>query len=151
RFERARVFLETKGRSHDVCLDDAVTLLPLLEAFRQRWDTDLENVRIEARFLYDLLERTVPNDATDSLLLDEFAYFLGETARIVGTVSRTLARRGEARRWLDLSESRFRSTVNAAGNIARITYQRLALTLEERELERLSECVPQLVASFQGL
>src|SRR5262249_50663518 len=101
--------------------------------------------------LYDFLTKLQPRQPPEGFLLDEREYFLGEIARIAGTMTRELARRDEARRWLDLSESWFSRTMNAAGNIAKIDYQRLALRLDEADFGGAAELLPQLTSTFQKL
>ena len=105
----------------------------------------------EATFLYEFLQALRPHYPVDVFLLDEREYFLGETARIIGTVCRNLTRREEARRWLDLAEGWFLLTENASGNIAKVGYQRLALRTEERDFVGVLELLPQLTATFQKL
>src|SRR5262249_5987121 len=77
--------------------------------------------------------------------------FLGEAARIVGNVCRALTRRDEARRWLETCEVWFLRTGNAAGNLAKLSYVRLALLFEEREHEAVLRSIPQLIDDFERL
>jgi tetratricopeptide (TPR) repeat protein len=142
---------ERREKARELFLDDPETLLPLLEVLRAKWESDPAYVYQESLFLYTYLESLSPKYPVDAFLLDEREYFLGETARIIGTVCRDLTRRDEARQWLDLSEGWFLLTENAAGNISKVTYQRLALRIEERDFEPVSKQLPQLVASFRRL
>ena len=105
----------------------------------------------EAAFLYSYLETLDPKYPTDAFLLDEREYFLGETARIAAAVSRQLAHREEAKHWLDLAEGWFLLTENAAGNLSKISYQRLALRFEERDFHSVRQLLPQLIMSFERL
>jgi tetratricopeptide (TPR) repeat protein len=132
-------------------LDDPETLLPLLEALRQRWETDPQSVLAESTFLYEFLEQHDAKYPLGAFLLDEREYFLGETSRIAGNVCRALSKRAEAYRWLDLAEGWFRLTENAAGNLSKVAYHRLALRLEERDFAAVAELLPQLIASFEKL
>jgi tetratricopeptide (TPR) repeat protein len=110
-------------------------------------DTSPSNVREEADFFYRFIEK--PKRTVG--LFDEREYFLGEMALIAGTACRHLSRRDEARLWFDRSEAGFRHTVNAAAELSRLAYQRLALRLEERQLEAVLEMVPPLIESFEKL
>lgn len=138
-------------KGSELHLDDPETLLPLLDTLRQRGPSVPAAVLEEATFLYEFLESLQPRYPIDAFLLDEREYFLGETARLAGVVSRELSRREEARRWLDLAEGWFLLTENASGNLSRVTYQRLALRTEERDFARVLELLPQLISSFQRL
>jgi len=142
---------ERAGRQAELFLNDPETLLPLLECLRSKAETSPAEVLEETTFLYQYLEHLEPPYPIDAFLLDEREYFLGETARIAGTVSRILARRDEARRWLDLSEGWFLLTENAAGNLSKVSYQRLAVRMEERDFEGVGTLAPQLIASFERL
>src|SRR5713101_4150315 len=132
-----------RGRERELSLDDPETLLPLLEALRTKCETDPANVHEEATFLYSFLEELKPDYPASAFLLDEREYFLGESARIIGGVCRYLSRREECRRWLDLSEAWFLLTENAAGNISKVHYQRLALKVEERDFAPVLELLPR--------
>jgi hypothetical protein len=132
-------------------LDDPETLLPLLDEVRKQLESSPNKVLEETSFLYSYLESLRPRYPVDSFLLDEREYFLGETARIAGTACRELSLRDDARRWLDLSEAWFLSTENAAGNLAKVSYQRLALRTEEREFDAVSELLPRLIDTFRKL
>jgi len=132
-------------------LDDPETLLPLLDGVRAKGTSAPTEVLEEVRFLYRFLEKIEPRYPLDAFLLDEREYFLGETARIAGTVCRELSLRDEARHWLDLADGWFLQTENASGNIAKVGYQRLALRTEERDFGSVLELLPQLVATFKKL
>ena len=140
---------ERSNLAGELFLDDPETLLPLLEALRQECESNPANVLEETTFLYHYLEKIEPKYPTDAFLLDEREYFLGETARIAGGVSRVLALRAEARRWLDLADGWFLQTENASGNLAKVLYQRLALRTEERDFTGVFELLPQLIATFE--
>lgn len=139
------------SRARELSLDDPETLLPLFEALRRQWESDPAGVHEKTSALYSLLEKLEPQYPIDAFLLDEREYFLGEAARIIGTVSRDLGRRDEARRWLDRAEMWFLLTENAAANISKVQYQRLALKVEERDFDPVLEQLPQLTASFRKL
>src|SRR5262249_34322880 len=88
---------ERREREKELLLDDPETLLPLREALRQAGTAAPARVLAEATFVYQFLNELTPQYPMDAFLLDEREYFLGETARIAGTVCRDLARRDEAR------------------------------------------------------
>src|SRR5262249_52556079 len=137
--------------AREVRLDDPETLLPLFETLRNRGTTTPREVLEETEFLYEYIERLAPRYPVDAFLLDEREYFLGEVARIAGTLCRELSRRDEARRWLDLADGWFLLTENASGNLAKVGYQRLALRTEERDFSGGLELLPQLTATFEKL
>jgi tetratricopeptide (TPR) repeat protein len=142
---------ERLEKAAELFLDDPETLLPLLDALRVRGETSPAEVLDEATSLYRYLESLEPRYPVDAFLLDEHDYFLGETARIAGAASRILARREEARRWLDLAEGWFLLTENASGNLSKVMYQRLAVRMEERDFEGVAALLPQLISSFEKL
>ncbi len=132
-------------------LDDPETLLPLLERIRVQLESVPAKALEETHFLYSFLEPLETSYPASAFLLDEREYFLGETARIAGTACRQLSRRDEAYHWFDLSEVWFLRTENASGNLAKLTYQRLALRTEERDFDALTHLIPGLVAAFDKL
>ncbi len=142
---------ERAEKSAELHLDDPETLLPFLEALRRERETSPQRVLEETSYLYKLLNSMKPRYPADRFLLDEREYFLGESAHIAGTASRLLALRDEARKWFDHAEGWFLATENAAGNLAKIRYQRLALRVEERDFEELFVLLPQLVDTFERL
>jgi tetratricopeptide (TPR) repeat protein len=128
-------------------LEDPEILLSVCELLRQRMDTSPLIVREEGEYFYRFLSR--PKRAIG--LFDEREYFLGEMALIAGTACRQLSRRDEARLWFDRAESGFRHTANALCELSRLAYQRLALRLEERQLDAVLEMAPPLVETFEDL
>ena len=128
-------------------LEDPETLLSLCSLLRQRMDSSPAVVRDEAEFLYRFIE----SPRREIGLFDEREYFLGETALLAGTACRQLSRREEAHIWFDRAEAGFRHTVNAAGDLSRLGYQRLAERLEERQIDVVLEMLPPLIESFRGL
>jgi hypothetical protein len=142
RFETLR-----DANAADLKLDDPETLLAVCSQIAKRGETSPLAVRDEAGFLYNFLlkpERRIG-------LSDEREYFLGESALLAGAACRMLFRREEARCWFDRAEDAFRQTVNALAERSRVSYQRLALKLEETEIEEVLETAPSLVANFEKL
>jgi tetratricopeptide (TPR) repeat protein len=138
---------ERLARLADLHLQEPETLLSICSALRGQMDTSPSAVLEEARFFYRFVE--VPRRPIG--LFDEREYFLGELALIAGTACRHLSRRDESRLWFDRSEAGFRHTLNPTAELSRLAYQRLALRLEERQLEAVLEMVPPLIESFQKL
>ena len=134
-------------RAADLHLDDPEVLLSLCSVLRQQLSSTPQRVLEETEFLYRFLEKP----RRDIGLLDERDYFLGEAALLSGMANRLLARREEARQWFDRAEACYRLTVDAASTLSRLSYQRLALDLEERELDRVLELAPRLSESFTRL
>jgi tetratricopeptide (TPR) repeat protein len=138
---------ERAARAAELRLEQPDVLLAVCTRLRDRLDRSPATVREEAEFAYRFL--LLPNRPIG--LFDEREYFLGEFALVAGTACRQLSRRDEARLWFDRAEAGFRHTMNAVADLSRLAYQRLALRLEERELETVLELVPSLVQSFQEL
>lgn len=128
-------------------LADPEALLTICAQLRGQIETNPARVRDDAEFFY----RFISESERPIGLFDEKDYFLGETALIAGSACRFLFRREESRRWFDRSESAFRQTVNAVGDWSRVSYQRLALRVEDREFEQVLELVPPLVQTFRKL
>jgi tetratricopeptide (TPR) repeat protein len=139
-----------QAKTGPIPLDDPEIVLPLLEDLRARGERSPAEVLEEAASLYKHLQPAEPR-YPNAFLRDEHEYFLGETARIAGAASRILARREDATRWLDFADEWFSLTENASGNLSKVTYQRLAVRMEERDFEGVSALLPQLIASFENL
>lgn len=138
---------EQRLRAGELQLDEPELLLSICAELRKRLEQDPTAANVEAAFLYSFLSE--PKRVVG--LFDEREYFLGELALLAGTASRALARRDEARRWFDRSEANFRLTVNVTADWSRVSYQRLAILLEERRFEELHEQLPTLRQSFERL
>ncbi len=128
-------------------LEDPETLLSLCLLLRPRLESTPSLVRDEAEFLYRFIEAP----RREIGLFDEREYFLGETALLAGTACRQLSRREEAHIWFDRAEAGFRHTINAAADLSRLGYQRLAERLEERQFDVVLEMLPALLESFRQL
>jgi len=128
-------------------LEDPEILLCMCAELREQLDRSPSKARERADFFYHFLE--TPRRPIG--LFDERDYYLGEFALLAGTACRNLSRRDEARVWFDRAESGFRHTMNAPADLARLAYQRLALRMEERQLDVVLELVPSLVQSFEEL
>jgi len=149
--ERALAIPLSERAEHvrDCHLDDPETLLSILKTLVAECAARPTFVLEEADFLYRYLDSIHPQYPLDAFLLDEHSYFLGESARIAGNMSRNLCLRDEARRWLDRAESAFLLTVNPTANLAKVSYQRLALRTEERQFEEVLELLPRLIQTFE--
>jgi tetratricopeptide (TPR) repeat protein len=142
---------ERHTRAAELHLDDPEMLLALLGFLPKQVDTSPVLVLEEAVFLYGYLDALEVRYPSDPILCDEREYFLGEAARIAGAAARVLSRRDEARAWFDLSEAWFLTTENASANIARLSYQRLALRTEERDFAAVLKLTPHLIANFERM
>jgi len=128
-------------------LEDPETLLTSAAHLWRQLDTSPSSVRDKAEVLYRLMGKPkLPPGPSE-----EHDYVFGEIALIAGTACRHLSRQDEARLWFDRAEARFRHTVTASAEMSRLAYQRLALRLEERQLEEVLEMVPSLIESFEKL
>lgn len=134
---------ERLAKQKELQLEEPETLIEISRVLRDLLETSPTKVREEAEFLFGFLSE--PRRSIG--LFDEREYFLGEAALLAGTACRLLARRDEAYRWLERSETSFRLTVNPVANWCRVSYQRLALRLEERRFEELLEQLPGLIES----
>jgi hypothetical protein len=128
-------------------LEDPEQLLNLCDLLRRQLEVNPARVREESVFFFDFLE--TPDRRVGSF--DERDYYLGEFALIAGTACRFLAKREEGSRWLERAESHFVLAHNPSVHIARVAYQRLALRLEERRFEEVSELAPRWRRCFIAL
>jgi tetratricopeptide (TPR) repeat protein len=135
---------ERIAKRRELQLEEPDTLIEICRALRGRLTSSPSKVCDEAVFLFGFLSE--PRRSIG--LFDEREYFIGEAALLAGTACRLLARREEALRWLERSETSFRLTVNPVANWSRVSYQRLAMRLEERRFEELLEQLPGLIESF---
>ncbi|MDQ2869217.1 MAG: hypothetical protein M3S32_00640, partial [Acidobacteriota bacterium] len=119
---------ERRTREGEIALEEPDTLLGIASALRDSLEGAPAIVLSEAEWFY----RFVKDPVRPIGLFDEREYFLGEFALLAGTASRIVGRRDDARRWYDRAEYNFRLTVNSVADSCRVSYQRLALTLEER-------------------
>jgi tetratricopeptide (TPR) repeat protein len=143
----ATPFDERAEKKRTLHLEDPETLLTLCGVLRDRMGSSPSSVHDEAEFLYRFLE----SPKREIGLFDERDYFLGETALIAGAACRYLSRREESWIWFDRSEASFRHTMNAAADLSRLGYQRLAERFEERQIGLVLELLPPLIASFERL
>jgi tetratricopeptide (TPR) repeat protein len=138
---------DQRTRAVELQLEEPEMLLALCGELRRRLEESPTLTYEETSFLYEYLS----TPARPIGLFDEREYFLGELSLLAGTACRALARRDEARRWFDRSEANFRLTVNVVADWARVSYQRLAILLEERRFDELAEQLPPLVECFEKL
>lgn len=134
-------------RRRSLPMEDPETLLAVCSVIRSRLTSDPSSAREEAEFFFHFLEKP----RRDIGLFDERSYFLGELALLAGAACRQLSRREEAWIWFDRSEAGFRHTINAAADLSRLSYQRLAERLEERQIDVVLELLPSLIESFRTL
>jgi|KBSMisStaDraftv2_1062788.scaffolds.fasta_scaffold13114_2 tetratricopeptide (TPR) repeat protein len=138
---------ERVRRKRSLQMEDPETLLAVCSAIRGRLMSDPSWARDEAEFFFQFIDKP----RRDIGLFDERHYFLGELALLAGAACRQLSRREEAWIWFDRSEAGFRHTINAAADLSRLAYQRLAERLEERQFDVVLELLPSLVESFRTL
>src|SRR5712692_8643436 len=138
---------ERMERANEIRLEDSELLLAVCEVLRSRIETSPMEARAEAEFFYDFLDK--PRRRIG--LFDEREYYLGELALTAGTTCRILFHREEARRWLDRAEASFTRAANGLAHVARVGYQRLALSLEERRLDEVLELCPLWVKTFESM
>jgi tetratricopeptide (TPR) repeat protein len=134
-------------RSEDLHLEDPEQLLAISTILWRLGEAEPARAREEAEFFYKFLE--TPKRPIG--IFDERDYYLGEFALIAGGTCRILSRRPEARSWFDLAEANFVLAHNSSAHIARLAYQRLALKLEEHELDSVVQLAPRWVECFLRL
>jgi len=138
---------ERRARANALHLEDPETLLALCGMIREGMTANPASAKDEAEFLYRFIE----SPRREIGLFDERDYFLGETALLAGMACRCLSRREEAWIWFDRAEAGFRHTMNAPAELSRLSYQRLAERLEERQIDLVLELLPSLIESFKKL
>jgi tetratricopeptide (TPR) repeat protein len=139
--------IDRYSQAEELRLEDPETLLSLCGILRDKREASPASVRDEAEFFYRFIE----SPRREIGLFDEREYFLGEFALLAGTACRHLSRRDEAYIWFDRAEAGFRHTINAAGDLSRLGYQRLAERFEERQIDVVLELLPSLIESFRSL
>lgn len=132
--------------SSDYRFDQPETLLALCQLIESRMDGSPAEMAKGAVTAYDLLKSRTGRD--NAFLFDEREYYLGELALLAGTAMRVLFRVEEARGWFDRAQAWFLSTANVGGDIARVSYQRLALSLEQRQLQDVLHLAAPLRDAF---
>jgi tetratricopeptide (TPR) repeat protein len=135
------------AQSRDLHLDDPELLLCVCESLHSLLEADPARVRDEAAFFFGFIRE--PKRPIG--LHDERDYFLGELALLVAASSRFLFRIHDAKAWLQRAEASFSLVHNANAHWARVAYQRLALLLEERNLDEVRDLAPMWVDSFLQL
>jgi tetratricopeptide (TPR) repeat protein len=138
---------ERAARAQELRMEEPEILLELAGRLRDRLESEPARTRDELEFFY----RFIRNPERPIGLFDEREYFLGEFALLAGAACRQLSRRDEARLWFDRSEAGFRHTMNPVADVSRLSYQRLALRMEERQLDAVLELTPSLVQVFRKL
>jgi tetratricopeptide (TPR) repeat protein len=138
---------ERSDRAAELRLEDPELLICVSEILRSQLETSPLVVFDEARFFYQFVERPVRQIG----LHDERDYFLGEFALTAGTASRFLFRIDEAKSWLQRAEANFALVHNANAHWARVAYQRLVLSGEERHFEEVLQLAPLWASSFVRL
>ena len=138
---------ERAARAEELRLEEPDLLLSVSARVRGRLEAAPSLAYEEAAFFYGFLREPVRPIG----LFDEREYFLGEFSLVAGTACRQLSRRDEARLWFERAEASFLHTVNAVADLARVSYQRLALRIEERQVDAVLELVPVVVESFRKL
>jgi tetratricopeptide (TPR) repeat protein len=140
-------FSERQEKASVLGMDNPETILSFCALLGEQLYTSPSRARDEAEFLYRHLQKPERKIG----LFDERDYFLGELALIAGTACRQISRREEGRVWFDRAELAFRNTANAAADLSRLAYQRLALRLEERQLDVILELAPSVAKGLEEL
>ena len=147
----AEAFLESDSGtravgSKEYRFDQPEVLLALCQLIEARIDATPADMASASITAYDLLKSRA--ESNDGFLFDEREYYLGELALLAGTASRVLHKQDEAATWFDRAQAWFLSTANLGGDIARVSYQRLALSLEQRRLNDVLHVAGPLREAF---
>lgn len=138
---------ERAARAEELRLDEPDLLLAACGRTRGTLEAEPARAYEEASFFY----RHVREPNRPIGLFDEREYFLGEFSLVAGTACRQLSRRDEARLWFERADTWFLHTMNPVADLSRVAYQRLALRVEERDLDVVLELAPSVVESFRKL
>ncbi|MCA1582808.1 MAG: hypothetical protein LC796_15745 [Acidobacteria bacterium] len=133
-------------RIEEFRLEHAETLLALCQLLDRRVESGPAEVLEAAKLAYSFISHLPPDRG--SFLFDEREYYLGELALIAGCCCRVLSLRQNCREWLDYAAGWFLLTANSAGDSARVSYQRLALCMEERNLVAVLEMAGPILECF---
>ncbi|HYK43354.1 MAG TPA: hypothetical protein VE007_13275 [Thermoanaerobaculia bacterium] len=128
-------------------LADPDVLLHICAAVRSLLYSNPNAALEEAEFFYGFLR----GRSTRIGIFDEHDYFLGEFALLAGAACRQLTLRDDARLWFDRAEAGYRHTASAVADGSRLAYHRLALRMEERQLDVVLELAPPLIQGFRDL
>jgi tetratricopeptide (TPR) repeat protein len=132
---------------NELHLEDPEQLLALCALLRRRLEMAPAEVLSDSEFFFEFLQ----NPKRPVGKFDERDYYLGELALLAGTACRLLAFRDRARRWFDRAESNFVLAHNSSAHVARVAYQRLAVRLEERQFDEVTELAERWFEAFQAL
>src|SRR5262249_23233474 len=108
---------------------DSEAALRLCHHLEQMMEVDPANVLARAKKGYDCVLAA----GDDVFPFGEREHFLGELALLAGIMTRVLASREWAYKWLDRAEAWLVSGPDAPAALARVAYQRLAVKIEEGE------------------
>jgi tetratricopeptide (TPR) repeat protein len=125
-------------------LDQPEVMLAVCHLLEKRMDSSPAPVAEAADFAYEQIARS----ERGAYLFDEREYYLGELALLAGTASRILHHLDDARSWFDRSQAWFLLTTNSHADVARVSYQRLGLAMEQRQLSDVLHLAPPLRESF---
>jgi tetratricopeptide (TPR) repeat protein len=128
-------------------LEDPDVLMHLCASVRALLYSNPNAALEEADFFYGFLRGRTERVG----VFDEHDYFLGEFALLAGAACRQLTLRDDARLWFDRAEAGYRHTASAVADSSRLAYHRLALRMEERQLDVVLDLAPQLIRGFKDL
>jgi tetratricopeptide (TPR) repeat protein len=132
------------GLSDELIASGAEGVLQVLHCLQELYETAPGLVGSKAAAAYEAL--TADSVASPS---DVRPFMLGLSARVAGTGNRIIGMYEEASRWLDLAESHFRADLNSAPELARVSYQRLALFYMLGHYDLIIKGSPVLEASLR--
>ncbi len=125
---------------------DRPTVAAICQTLLSRADGDPITSRRESQFFYELLQRSA--QFLEPIADPSAQRLLGRFALIAGGTSRQLSRRDDAHAWFRRAELWLLQDPQAAEDLARLAYQRLALKLEERHVAEVLRLAPMLADCF---
>ncbi len=128
-------------------LEEPGILLELCGSLREKLDSSPLEVQEQAEAVYRFISAPMRSIG----VCDEHDYFLCDFALLAGTACRILARREEAVRWFELAGGFAQRTGTAIADSCRVSYQRLALLVEERRFSDLLGQLGALTQRFRNL
>ena len=123
--------------------DGAEGIFQLLLYLRDLLETAPELVQVRMLEIHDFLRLR-----DEGLEPDLGSFFLGESARILGCVTRTVGRSPEVEEWLSRADAYFSRGPNPAPHLARVKANRLALLYQLNRWDLVFQAAPYLDKTF---
>ena len=143
----ARFFLDGRDKSGSLDTDlDGEKAFQALMFLQDNCDAVPETVGSHAANLYRALD-----SARAALPSDLTSFLAGSAARIAGAAMRQCGVPDEASQWLDTAEAEFGAGACAKAELARVSYQRLALLYRLSRFDLIEGTIPAVDKTFVDL